>query len=306
MNIIPVCSANPKQMARLLARFATRALYFEVKAHPKPGLVSFVCNGAHQDMNGELFYRSLFSLRHYFYQLLVQDAIESRFEILKSLAIQAEERMLVATHGVNTHRGALFALGLICVSTARLAAIKPAFTPLDLHQQIIDDWHATLANHALLENSHGSQVFQKHPIVGAKQMAMQGYGVVFNLLGSFVSLLEQGESLDASCLYAYAILLAEIDDTNILYRKDKAGLAFAKQKANQLLLIDCVHKRRLFALSVHSEFVSQQISPGGVGDLLAVLLFLGQLFHAPLRKLNGQRAHHGIGISVTGFEGCAG
>ena len=191
--------------------------------------------------------------------------------------------MLVATNGVNTHRGALFALGLICVSTARLAAMKPAFTPLDLHYQIIHDWEETLANHALSEGSHGSQVYQKHQIVGAKQMAMQGYGIVFNLLGSFIELYQKGESLDACCLYAYAVLLADIDDTNILYRKDLAGMDFAKQKAKQLLLIDCVHERRLVALTIHNEFASQHISPGGVGDLIAVLLFVGQLFHAPLQ-----------------------
>ena len=283
MNTIQAYSTNLQKTARLLARFAVRSLYFEVSSHPKPGLVSFVCNGAHQDMNGELFYRSLFTLRHYFYQLVMQDARESRFELLKCLAIKAEERMLVATKGVNTHRGALFALGIICISTARLAAVKREFTPLDLHHQLIHDWEETLAKHPLNSTSHGSEVYKKYKITGAKQMAMQGYEIVFRILGSFIALFETVDSLDVGCLYAYASFLAEIDDTNILYRKDIVGMDFAKQQAKKMLLIDCVEERRLFALQLHNDFSYHQISPGGVGDLIAVLLFVGQLFSEKLR-----------------------
>ena len=287
MNTIQACSTNPQKIARLLARLAVRALYFEVRSHPKPGLVSFACSGAHQDMNGELFYRSLFSLRHYFYQLVMQDTMESRFELLKYLAIKAEERMLAATKGVNTHRGALFALGIICISTARLAAIKRAFTPLDLHHQIIHDWEKILSKHRLNSASHGSKVYKKHKINGAKQMAMQGYAIVFRILGSFMALFEKVESLDVACLYAYAALLADIDDTNILYRKDIAGMDFAKQQAKKMLFIDCLQERHLFALKLHKDFSAQQISPGGVGDLIAALLFVGQLFSDKLRHSPG-------------------
>ena len=282
MNTIQTYSANPQKMARLLARLAVRALYFEVRSHPKPGLVSFSCSGAHQDMNGELFYRSLFSLRNYFYHVVMQGTMTSRFELLKGLAINAEERMLAATNGVNTHRGALFALGIICISTARLTAIKRSFSPLDLHYQIIFDWDEVLKHHALNGDSHGSQVYKKHNIIGAKQMAMQGYEIVFRILASFVELFERVESLDAGCLYAYAEFLAEIDDTNILYRKGIAGMALAKQQAKKILSIDCIQERRLFALTVHRDFSTQQISPGGVGDLIAVLLFIGQLFSEKL------------------------
>ena len=56
MNTIQACSTNPQKIARLLARLAVRALYFEVRSHPKPGLVSFACSGAHQDMNGEFIF----------------------------------------------------------------------------------------------------------------------------------------------------------------------------------------------------------------------------------------------------------
>ncbi len=265
-------------MARCLARFAVRALYFEVKSHPKPGLVSFVCPGGHQDMHGELFYRSLFSLRHYFYTLVRQDAVSRDFQGLKALGIQAEEQMLRATGGVNTHRGALFALGLVSVSVARLAMKNPRFTPLDLHLQLVHDWDKTLASHQGAPDSHGALVAKKHAVIGAKEMARQGYPIIFCILDDFLQMCAAQHALEHCCLYAYARLLEQIDDTNILYRHDAPGLMEAKYYAKQLLSIDHLEARHQYALEVHDLFSKHHISPGGVGDLIAVLFFVGQLF----------------------------
>ena len=283
MNTIQVYYNNPQKISRVLARMAVRALYFEVKSHPKPGLVSFQSNGAHADMNGTLFYRSLFSLRHYFYQLSIQDRRAQCFESAKNLAIKAEETMLGATNGINTHRGALFALGLICISCTRLATNKCDFTPIDLHHQLIHDWQETLARHSINHLSHGAQVEKKYNIVGARKMAMQGYEIIFHILDNFILLFNAMNSLDIACLYAYAKLLATIDDTNILYRKNLCGLNFAKQEATKILLIENIEERHKYALHVHNIFSEQQISPGGVGDLIAVLIFIGQLFNEKLR-----------------------
>lgn len=62
MNAIHNYANDEKKLARILARTAMRALYFEVKAFPKPGLVSFVDSGAHSDMNGSDFMRSLINI----------------------------------------------------------------------------------------------------------------------------------------------------------------------------------------------------------------------------------------------------
>jgi triphosphoribosyl-dephospho-CoA synthase len=266
---------------------AVRALYFEVKAYPKPGLVSFIDAGAHQDMDGETFYRSLFTLRHYFYHITKKGLQTDCFEELKQIAIQAEQRMLEKTLGVNTHRGAIFALGIVCVSVVRLAKEKKHFTPDDVHHSILNDWSCHLENHPGKKNSHGAIVRQEYEVIDARQMAIRGYDLVFQLLPEFIRLFIDSQSLDASCLFAYSALLMRVDDTNILYKKGKVGLEYAQCTVADLLATSCLHTRRQKALAIHQLFSTDGISPGGVADLISVLLFLGQLFCEPLWNYSG-------------------
>lgn len=263
---------------------AVRALYFEVKAYPKPGLASFIDSGAHHDMNGETFYRSLFALRHYFYQISKKGLINDSFEELKQIAIKAEERMLERTFGINTHRGAIFALGLICVSVRRLAQKNEFFTPSDVHLQLLNDWPIHLKNHTGNPESHGAEVRRKYKVVDAVQMAIQGYDLLFQLLPEFIALFIKTKSLDTACLFAYGVLLGCMDDTNILYKKGRTGLDYAQSKVKELLVIPCLQTRKQRALEIHRLFSETGISPGGVADLISVLLFLGQLFCEPLRN----------------------
>lgn len=56
MQIFQHSLPNPYKIARYFAKKAVQALYDEVALYPKPGLVSFIDSGAHQDMNGALFF----------------------------------------------------------------------------------------------------------------------------------------------------------------------------------------------------------------------------------------------------------
>src|SRR5450830_1577900 len=107
-----------RDFCRKMAREAVRSLYQELVLYPKPGLVSLVDNGSHQDMDAATFMRSLFSLRRYFLAIAEAGARGAPFSLLKQLGVQAERRMLSATGGVNTHRGAIFSLGMLCAAVA--------------------------------------------------------------------------------------------------------------------------------------------------------------------------------------------
>ena len=115
-----------------LGRAAIVSLYDELALAPKPGLVSFVDAGSHHDMDAGTFLRSLFALRHYFVRIAAQGAASTAFAPLQALGIAAEARMLRATGGVNTHRGAIFTLGLLCAAAgaARASALRCDATTL--------------------------------------------------------------------------------------------------------------------------------------------------------------------------------
>ena len=269
---------NQKDIPYFFARCAIKSLYYELSLFPKPGLVSFVDNGAHRDMDASLLYKSLVSLRHYFYrvgQLSISNATQQQ---LVKLAIDAEKNMLIRTNGVNTHRGAIFALGILCSSMNRLC-IKNANSTLTLmhvQKNIIDVWADFLTHQHQNHVSHGRKVIEKYAVVGAKEIAIQGYQVVFDVFNKIKSLNITNPVHFG--IYAYCLLLLRVDDTNVLHRVQKDGLAYARKQVANILTITNNETRIEQANQLHHAFTSKNISPGGVADLLGFLYFLKQIF----------------------------
>ena len=112
------CPADPGQLARL----AVASLHAELVTAPKPGLVTPFDTGSHDDMDAATFMRSLFALRGYFLAIAEAGAAAAPFARLKQLGIDAEAAMMRATGGINTHRGAIFSLGLLVAAAASLRA----------------------------------------------------------------------------------------------------------------------------------------------------------------------------------------
>ena len=137
-----------RQFACWVARQAVRSLYAELRLYPKPGLVSMVDSGSHDDMDAVTFMRSLFSLRHYFRKICLAGYNDAAFAELKRLGIAAEADMLKATRGVNTHRGAIFSLGLLCATAGRARAQGTPMTPPALRAAMLIRWGEELAMHA--------------------------------------------------------------------------------------------------------------------------------------------------------------
>ena len=127
--------------AREVARLAVRSLHDELCLYPKPGLVSLVDNGSHDDMDATTFMRSLFSLRHYFRKICLAGWDDAPFAQLKQLGIAAEAAMLKATRGVNTHRGAIFSLGMLCATAGRARAQGTPMTPAALRAAMLIRCH---------------------------------------------------------------------------------------------------------------------------------------------------------------------
>ena len=267
---------NAHKIARHYAKFAVRALYDEVSLYPKPGLVSFVDSGAHQDMDGRLFFKSLFGLRHYFFNISLRFAQGAEPVHLVQYGLDAEERMNAITGGVNTHRGAIFALGIVCATISKLSMQTKVFTSLDLQQAISSYWGDYLQYIHRADDTHGAMVKQKYHTQGAKQLAINGYASVFGIFHD----LSHSDIQDKLFfgLLAYKRLLICIDDSNVLYRTGITGLNFARQQIQTVITMDDKEKCIAETIKLHQIFSRKNISPGGVADMLSLIYFLQRVF----------------------------
>ena len=287
-----------QKSAHLTARFAVRSLYAELVLYPKPGLVSLRDNGSHTDMNATTFLRSLFSLRHYFCKMVIAGSGNANFHVLKQLGITAEKQMLHATNGVNTHRGAIFCLGLLCAAVGRCLALCLPVNANNIRTELVLSWGEELTAHSsvALSNvadianaetvspdhaiSHGLQVAQNYAISGAREEAALGFPSVFELaLPRLLQSLEQGRSTTQAQIDSIFTLMAQMHDTNLYYRGGAAAAQFSRLWAHQFLADGGTAQPEwlMQAEACHQAFVLRRLSPGGAADLLAATWFIYQL-----------------------------
>ncbi|MBC7728919.1 MAG: triphosphoribosyl-dephospho-CoA synthase [Microbacteriaceae bacterium] len=254
----------PDDRAQRIGRAAIAALYDELALAPKPGLVSFVDSGSHSDMNATTFMRSLFALRHYFPRIAMLGATGAPFEALESLGMAAEARMLQATGGINTHRGAVFTLGLICAAAGS-------------RQRLMDRWGEALQarrhrTSAASVASNGQHAARALGLRSAGEEAAMGLPIVFDCaVPALAEARRQGFSDQRARLQTLFHIMVQLDDTNLAHRGGLAGLRFAQSQAREFL--DAGGAARPDALThaqrIHQAFIARRLSPGGAADVLA-------------------------------------
>jgi len=280
------CSANSShvEIATALSTSAVLSLYKEVSLYPKPGLVSPVDSGSHKDMNYQMFLASINSLREYFGKIAQAGVAGAKFAVLQGLGIEAESRMMGVTKGVNTHRGAIFNLGLLCAAAGKLTHDGARITPEALGAVIAECWAAdilaTSEVKAYAEYSHGQQVESKYGVHGARHEAVAGFPVAKDYgLPAYLKALDRTGCREAAAVQAMFAMMANLNDTNILWRAGEVGLSYVKATAKEFLDSGGVYvdgwKTRV--IRIHNEFVERNLSPGGVADLLGVTIFMNAI-----------------------------
>jgi len=280
---VPVAEPQAGRDAHRIARFAVRSLYRELALYPKPGLVSFRDNGAHQDMDAATFVRSLFSLRGYLVAIASAGMREARFHELQQLGIAAETRMLHATLGINTHRGAIFTHGLLAAAAGCAVARNIALSDENLRAIVIEKWSRDLRAIAV-ENaanpSHGQLMAARHGVTGARGEATHGFPTIFDIaLPALHSALNRGADTHLALLHTFFVLLAGTKDSNVLFRGGTEGLLFIQTQARDFLERGSVFGSgwQPRAESLHRQCSARSLSPGGCADLLAATWFVHQL-----------------------------
>ena len=261
-----------------LGRAAVASLYEELALAPKPGLVSFIDSGSHDDMDARTFMRSLFALRHYFPRIAAAGAGSEAFAELEALGITAEAEMLAATRGINTHRGAIFLLGLLCAAGGAVLARRQPLTADSVRQALLSHWGAALRARATGGRlSHGGQVAQALGLRGARQEAALGFPVLFDhALPALHGALQRGLDPRRARLQCLFATIAVLDDTTLAHRGGLAGLRFAQAAAQEFLDGGGAGHRDALdrANHIHRQFVARRLSAGGAADVLAATCWL--------------------------------
>ena len=277
-----------------LGRAAVRALYAEISLEPKPGLVSFKDCGSHLDMDGSTFLRSLFALRGYFPRIAQAGAQGVSFAVLQSLGKAAEARMLAATGGINTHRGAVFGLGLLCASAGQLQAQGLPLTPLHLRAVLLSTWGEALAERAkatrlAAPTSNGQRVAQRYGLRSAGDEAARAFPTLFDAtLPALQAALAWGACPRAARVQALFASMAVLDDTNLVHRGGLEGLHFVQSSACRFIEMGGVRQADwlLQARAMHADFVQRRLSPGGAADVLASACWVEELSPASPAKFH--------------------
>ncbi|WP_278778990.1 GNAT family N-acetyltransferase [Leyella stercorea] len=258
----------PTTLPYIIAHLATQALQAELDTTPKPGLVDKDNNGAHRDMDYALMQRSIDTLHPYFVKLALlgcADALPTHTSI-RDIGIEAEKAMLSATNGVNTHKGALFSMGLAVVAAAHEKNTDSLQTTIKALAASFPDTNGTHGSKAKLL-SKGTTA-----IKGALDNAREGYEMLFAEWLPFY--IERRKERDAHTLHKTLLrIMCDLDDTNVIYRTDLATAEEVKQEARALL--DNFSKAALKDMDRH--YTTRNISPGGAADMLSLTIFIGSI-----------------------------
>lgn len=271
----------------VMAKAAAAALHRELDLTPKPGLVDKANSGSHSDMNYPLMVRSIVALEPIFEELASESMTDEcpSSSVLQPIGKRGEAEMMKATGGVNTHRGALFSLGLI-ISAATWLLYKGRENVEEAISRLPETLPETVSRIASTFRrplgTHGSQVAEEYGIPTAIDIAAGGFEDSFG----------DWRRVGNDHLRLLSIM-AELDDSNVYHRGGREGSTFIKSRSRGILdrykgarnldsasLIDDLRK-------FDREAIVRNLSPGGAADMLALTFFLDSLLgirFSPLRE----------------------
>ena len=252
----------------LVADLAERALRLELDTTPKPGLVDRQDNGAHKDMDYALMSKSISALRPYLTRLAVESAKDIDPAKIKEIGIEAEKAMLKATGGVNTHKGALFCIGLSVAAASNMASAT-GFVQVYSFKELVSRAASEIPS---ARGTHGAEAKRSFKAVGALENARAAYPELFTDWLPYYRSLE-GDPF--RCHKTLLHIMTTLDDTNILHRRGAEGLAHAEAEAARLL--EDFSESGLSSLN--KDFIRENISPGGSADMLSLTIFIESIIN---------------------------
>lgn len=270
--------------AATAAQQAVRALLYEVTTTPKPGLVDRRNSGSHTDMDSFTFMSSAAALYPYFEACakagratMARPAPET-FAALRPLGCEAEGEMLDATGGVNTHKGAVFSIGIVCAALGRLdrafwadpARVLAEVSAMTKGLAAQDFAGVTAENAATV----GQKLYVQYGITGVRGQVEAGLPAVRDYgLPALEAGIAAGYDINRAGCGALLAILAHSTDTNVIARSSRER-QLALTAELQALLAENPYPDEAALAALDDRFIAERLSPGGSADLLALTYLL--------------------------------
>ncbi len=264
-----------------------QALLFEVSVSPKPGLVDRVGNGAHTDMDFYTFIDSITAISPYFKGFAeigrgLSRIDASTLDMLKPLGIECEEAMFTATMGVNTHKGAIFSLGILAAAAGYCYSTYRELSPEKICNAAGVIAKASEKDFLLTDTSvpmtKGRELYLSYGIRGVRGEAASGF---LSVRKYALPVMRELFSVGAYCrndvyLQVLLNLMANVVDTNVIARCGIEVMEYVQNSAKTVLALGgaLTPEGRQELFKMDEEYIKRKISPGGCADLLSVAIML--------------------------------
>ncbi|MBB6480204.1 triphosphoribosyl-dephospho-CoA synthase CitG [Spirochaeta isovalerica] len=272
-----------------IASLAVEAMLHEAAAGPKPGLVDRYNNGAHKDMDLFTFCSSAAVLHPYFSSMtetgfhFTGSDLLNLLRQIRPIGIEAEKAMFEATSGINTHKGLIFSLGILCASAGYLLKNETPgknITGDDLCGIASQMCRGIVERELAVSNrkqTHGEKLFQDSGTTGIRGEAEAGFPSVTG--SALPALRRSAGEWNNRLVDILLLLMTEVEDSNVLHRGGTESLKRVKEQAGEALEAGGSGnlKGREILHRMDRDFAERNISPGGCADLLAVTIFLYKL-----------------------------
>ena len=266
--------------AQEVGRCAVWAVLSEVSVTPKPGLVDRKDSGSHSDMDFFTFVDSAAALSPWFPRFFRAgwDNETGLFSALRKMGQQAEREMFAATGGVNTHKGLIFSMSILCGALGR--ATVRSFPKVPEREAVLDIVR-TLGKASLEDfgreeaETVGLRCHRDLGICGIRGEAAEGFPAVFGIgLPTLEHWLEQGSALNDAATATLIALIAGVVDTNMIHRGGQDEALLRRKEASELLRRLTPENITAELEELNREYIRRHLSPGGCADLLALTLFI--------------------------------
>ena len=269
-----------------IEEIAFKALIKEVELTPKPGLVDKINNGSHKDMDINTFYKSSNAIKPFISLFLYcgKNALHveylNLFNELRSIGKHCEKEMFLSTNGVNTHKGMIFSLAVICGAIGKIKIDNKSIDYILLQNEIRKICENLVENDLINNNkikTNGEKFFQKTRLAGIRDEAQNGYPTIFQKSLPFYLEKIKHYDEDISLKLTLLFLMKNTIDSNLFARGGIQGINFVKKRAGMLLETEDISALDEDLLMFDSELIQRNLSPGGSADLLSLTWFLSKI-----------------------------